>query len=156
MRTDHCAKMPKRSFEDDITSSPNSSWQDVAESLLRFIDTSKFMMCIDLDYTLWPISCFEQTEGPYSSATAGNIPTKSVSCFNRKDHVRSEVKLYEEACDVLDWCYNSGIPLTICSKCQVEETARSILVELNMWKYFQFPQIYNKRKSTHFKMLKGN
>ena len=147
--------MPKRSFEDDITASPGSCWQDVAESLLRFIDTSKFMLCVDLDHTLWPISCFEQTEGPYRVICDGNVATRAVSYSNRKDHQRSVLKLHDEACDVLDWCYSNGIPLTICSKCQVEDTAKCILSELNIWRYFQFPQIYNKRKTTHFKMLKG-
>jgi magnesium-dependent phosphatase-1 len=145
----------KRSREQDSSSPPGaSSWADMASALIEFIDCSKLVVCIDLDHTIWDTSCFEHTASPYERFEESDPTVKSVTYTSRKDSSRCKLSLYPEAFEILDWCREKGIRLTICSKSQQSEAARGILTALDMWSYFQFPQIYNRRKSTHFKQLK--
>lgn len=147
--------MPKRGYDCKEMAGGSTSWGDVADSLLRFIDRGQFMLCVDLDHTLWPISCFEMTEGPYVALpTYGNTDGKGVTYTSRRDKQRNTLQLHEDVFAILDWCYSRHIQLSICSKSQVDSAARGILEALDMWKFFKFPQIYNKRKSHHFKQLK--
>jgi len=126
----------------------------MASALIEFVDCKKLMVCIDLDHTLWDTSCFEHTASPYERFEESDPTVKSVMYTNRKDGTRCKLSLYPEAFEILDWCRQQGIALSICSKSQQSDAARGILTALDMWSYFQFPQIYNRRKSTHFKQLK--
>lgn len=150
------AKSQKRSLDQDAVSPTDTTgdWKSLASSLLSFIDVKKCMICVDLDYTLWSLSCFEHTSPPYVSVSGPEAMTPSVEYTSRRDCSRKKLALYPETFEILQWCFDSGIPLSICSKSQSVAAAKGILSALNIWKFFKFPQIYNRRKSTHFKQLK--
>ncbi len=147
-------KSIKRSRDQDAVSPSSSSWKDIASALLEFVDLEKMLICLDLDHTLWDESCFEHTSPPYVAVPGPEIHVKSVAYTSRRDRTKCQLSLYPEAYEVLSWCYEQGVPLSICSKSQVDSAAKGILMALDMWKFFRFPQIYNKRKTTHFKQLK--
>lgn len=152
---DRPSKVTKRTRDQD-SSSPvtSSSWRDVASALIEFVDCKKVMVCIDLDHTIWNTSCFEHTSSPYELFEESDPSVKSVSYTSRQDRERCVLSLYPDVYEILDWCREKGIKLTICSKSQQSEAARGILTAMGIWSLFQFPQIYNRRKSTHFKQLK--
>lgn len=79
-------------------------------------------------------------------------PTKLACCDPRSNNLRI-FSLFNEVRDVLKWCLDNDIMLTICSRCPSMSAAKSILISLGMWDWFVFPQIFRGRKSYHFRNL---
>lgn len=65
--------------------------------------------------------------------------------------------LYREARAALDFLIfctsHSSILLSIASRGSSRNNSKGILTALNLWQHFTAPQIYNKRKSHHFRSL---
>ena len=120
-------KMPKRVLDGNCGGGASSAWKEVGESLLRFINTENFMMCVDLDHTLWPISCFECTEPPYVAVKDGSAGGKAVTYVSRRERTVQTLALHSEVYDILEWCHIHGIALSICSKSQIDDAAKGKL-----------------------------
>jgi magnesium-dependent phosphatase-1 len=124
------------------------SWKVIALALLTTLrDASQLVVCFDLDNTLWPTCGCERTSPPY--VAAGD----KFSVFH--SNLGERFRVFENSCEIVKWCHEQGIQISICSKSNNHQAVRGILEALDLWKCFKFPQIYNKRKSVHFRMLTG-
>lgn len=114
------------------------------------------MIVVDLDYTIWPMHCFEKTLGPYISLSIDEIyqPDK-ILCVDRKTKLPRIMELYSDVRDILLWAQEQGIRLSVCSRILSYDIARDILEKFGLWDLFEFPQIYDARKSHHFRNLVG-
>ncbi len=54
---------------------------------------------------------------------------------------------------VLEFCADNNIVLTICSRSPNVGVVEQILTQFGIWDWFLFPQVYNARKSYHFRNL---
>lgn len=125
----------------------------------------KPVVALDLDYTLWPSNCFEMTAPPYESShnvTVGNHHNLDLSYVGRPDVIfctdkRTETikpfALYPETRQVLEFCAEYDIVLTIVSRSPDVNVVEQILQAYGIWEWFLFPQIYYKRKTFHFRNL---
>eukprot|EP00598_Pedospumella_elongata_P006527 CAMPEP_0184973236 /NCGR_PEP_ID=MMETSP1098-20130426/5114_1 /TAXON_ID=89044 /ORGANISM="Spumella elongata, Strain CCAP 955/1" /LENGTH=272 /DNA_ID=CAMNT_0027495681 /DNA_START=180 /DNA_END=998 /DNA_ORIENTATION=+ len=117
---------------------------------------SKPIIAVDLDYTLWPAICSEHTCGPYqlcpndgsdeSKATARN----SLFCTDKKTSSARLLSLFPEVREVLEFCLDNQIILTVCSRSTDKATVQEVLEKFGMWDYFFLPQIFPQRKINHF------
>lgn len=138
---------------DNTTS--NTSFEMICNTLFQLIDKKSIMICFDLDRTLLPLHCYEDTCPPYTRIEVDGSELYYVEYTSRKSGLRSRISLNSEVYYILKYCNQLNIKMSLCSKCQVASSARDMLSALGIWDYFIFPQVYNKRKTTHFKMLKG-
>lgn len=134
----------------------SSMHEQDANALLPFICRNMPLMCFDLDYTLWPAYCDEETRPPYVNLQPDEKFPYRVACQSRKGTGRLRLlQLFPEVRHCLEWCVANDIPISICSKSQNCEAAKGILTSLGLWSKFKYPQIYYRRKSCHFRSLKG-
>jgi len=61
--------------------------------------------------------------------------------------------LYPEVREVLEWCGDQSLTLTICSRSPHLSCPEAILTALGMWEWFLYPQVYDQHKSVHFQVL---
>lgn len=144
----------KRLHDEMSTNAPAAAWQSLASALLPFAGTDRLCLCFDLDHTLWPLYCYEETHAPYQRVPS-SVPGEVCVSYSDGAGGRRTLTLFPQAVQVIRWCHDRGITLSICSKSRDESAARGILEAAGLWSFFRFPQIYNRRKSTHFRMLKG-
>ncbi|KAJ1433647.1 acid phosphatase-domain-containing protein [Ochromonadaceae sp. CCMP2298] len=111
----------------------------------------KPVIAVDLDHTLWPLNCYEDTKPPYSPIQAPIKPTTSWRCSTR--HGYRTMGLYPEVREVLEWCGDQSLTLTICSRSPHLSCPEAILTALGMWEWFLYPQVYDQHKSVHFQVL---
>lgn len=115
----------------------------------------------DLDFTLWPSNCYEATAGPYESALKGaqfNSPRSAgrcdvIYCTDKKSNTMKAFKMYPETRSILEFCAEHNIVMTICSKSPDVNIVEQIMRAFGIWEWFLFPQVYNKRKTFHFRNL---
>lgn len=126
------------------------------------------LIALDLDYTLWPANCFEHTAPPYRNIEdqpkgskdstlqqvyhASAVKEKILCIDRRTNHERSLV-LFPQIKSILEWCADHRIVLTIVSKSPDLSIVKQILQAFGIWDWFLFPQIYNSRKTYHFRNL---
>ncbi len=75
-----------------------------------------------------------------------------VSCFSTDGSIR-KLTLYPEAREIFQWCVINKVKLTICSRSPQKSFVEEILKAFKIWDWFEFPQIYYKRKTYHFRNL---
>lgn len=108
---------------------------------------------------LWPANCFEHTSAPYKPqnlmyADKYSVETPNqVACVDRRTMSERTLDLYPEAREVLEWCLDNNIALTICSRSPDYTLVKEILKAFDMLDWFLLPQVYKKRKSYHFRNL---
>ena len=132
-----------------------NSFEMIANTLFQLINKDIMMLCFDLDHTLLPLYCYEDTCPPYARIEVENSNEYLVEYTSRKTGQRKQISLNSEVLHIIQYCHQLNIKMSLCSKCQVASSAKDMLSALGIWDYFIFPQVYNKRKTTHFKMLKG-
>jgi magnesium-dependent phosphatase-1 len=76
-----------------------------------------------------------------------------ISCLDRRTNQPRSLALYPEIKSILEWCADNRIALTICSKCPDFAMVKQILTAFGIWEWFMFPQIFNSRKTYHFRNL---
>jgi magnesium-dependent phosphatase-1 len=76
-----------------------------------------------------------------------------ISCLDRRTNQPRSLTLYPEIKSILEWCADNRIALTICSKCPDFAMVKQILTAFGIWEWFMFPQIFNSRKTYHFRNL---
>ncbi len=108
---------------------------------------------------MWNANCFEHTQEPFIPLLV-NVGGKydstspvSVSCTDKRNNHPRTLDLYSEVREVLEWCLDNDIVLTVCSKSPDKSLVESILKAFNMWDWFLLPQVFTKRKSYHFRNL---
>lgn len=74
----------------------------------------------------------------------------SVYCTDRRNSSARLLSLFPESRDVLEWCVDNNIVLTICSRSPDKTVVQEILTALEMWDWFFEPQIFPQRKVNHF------
>eukprot|EP01038_Epipyxis_sp_PR26KG_P008351 gene8351-11297_t len=190
----------KRGF--DLLASHEVNLSDMQNKALQLLNKChpKPLISIDLDYTIWPANCYEQTVAPYFcgayqsditdqstaefrenfdsnnlrknvgkevrfkdslddewniSSMAGCLDIKysQVHCRDKRNNETRTLTLFPEVRDVLEWCIDNNVVLTICSKCPDIAVPEKILKSLQMWEWFLFPQVFQYRKSYHFRNL---
>lgn len=112
-------------------------------------------------FQLWPYNCFEATAAPYESALKGaqfNSPRSAgrsdvIYCTDKKTNAMTAFRMYPETRSILEFCAEHNIVMTICSKCPDVHIVEQIMRAFGMWEWFLFPQVYNKRKTFHFRNL---
>ncbi|XP_023243275.1 magnesium-dependent phosphatase 1-like isoform X2 [Centruroides sculpturatus] len=62
-----------------------------------------------------------------------------------------KIKYYNDVPDILEKLKSEGYSLGIASRTEWPEGAKQLLKLLDWEKYFEFPEIYPGRKTTHFK-----
>lgn len=118
---------------------------------------------------LWPANCIEHTAPPYSPLEGGGAanpqPSSIIRCGQQsvtgavdETGAASSVllpylTLYPEVMHILQWCLDHNVILTICSRSPRSEQVEEILRAFGIWDWFLLPQIFNKRKSYHFRNL---
>jgi hypothetical protein len=60
------------------------------------------------------------------------------------------LSLFPESRDVLEWCLDNNVVLTVCSRSPNKEIVQEILTAFEMWEWFFEPQIFPQRKINHF------
>lgn len=70
----------------------------------------------------------------------------------RRDTIRPFC-MYPETRQILEFCAEHDIVLTICSRSPDVSIVEQILEAFGIWEWFLFPQIYYKRKTFHFRNL---
>lgn len=116
-----------------------NSWRVSAENIVHKLRKYRYAICFDLDNTFWPSFLTK----PATKASVDDV-----------DIVQS-VALYPQVKEIMEWCGEQNICLSICSKSANFDAAKRTLEQLGLWNLFTHPQIYNKRKTYHFRMLKG-
>lgn len=111
------------------------------------------VIAIDLDYTIWEANCYEHTLPPYKSEERSVDGDIVLNCFDRRNMKERFLRLYPDVMEILQWCINHDIVLTICSRSPDQSVVRSILSAFGIWHWFLLPQIFAKRKSYHFRNL---
>mmetsp|Transcript_17475 Transcript_17475/g.47832 ORF Transcript_17475/g.47832 Transcript_17475/m.47832 type:complete len:278 (+) Transcript_17475:24-857(+) len=134
----------------------NLIYRKYQEHALYFLQrcATKPIIALDLDYTLWPLKCNEETLAPYEPLVEQGVVYKNhIRCLDRDTNATRSLSLYPEVRHIIEWCLDHGIILTICSRSPDFGIVRSILEAYDMWDWFLLPQVYNKRKSYHFRSL---
>mmetsp|Transcript_6089 Transcript_6089/g.6698 ORF Transcript_6089/g.6698 Transcript_6089/m.6698 type:complete len:319 (-) Transcript_6089:1136-2092(-) len=134
------------------------------------------LIALDLDYTMWPANCFEHTIPPYRTVEesqrssshnsspanylhnhnqlySASIMKEKILCLDRRTNHERSLVLYPQIKSILEWCADQRIVLTICSKSPDLTIVKQILQAFGIWDWFLFPQIYNSRKTYHFRNL---
>lgn len=76
-----------------------------------------------------------------------------VSCMDRRTNEFRKLQLFSEVREILEWCMDNNILLTICSATPSKELVDEILTSFNMLEWFFMPQVFKGRKSYHFRNL---
>ena len=74
-------------------------------------------------------------------------------CIDRRTNHERSLSLYPEIRSILEWCADNRVALTICSKSPDFTIVKQILQAFGIWEWFMFPQIFNSRKTYHFRNL---
>jgi hypothetical protein len=69
----------------------------------------------------------------------------------RKTQKFRPIALYPQVSQILQFCLDHDLILTICSRSPQSTVIEQVLKQFGIWEYFLFPQIYNERKSYHFR-----
>jgi hypothetical protein len=88
-----------------------------------------------------------QVGGKYDAST----PVK-VACSDR-DGKNTTLDFYPETREILEWCLDNDILLTICSRSPNKKLVEDILKAFNVLDWFLLPQVFKARKSYHFRNL---
>ena len=105
---------------------------------------------------LWPAICSEHTCGPYQlcpndgSEQSKAVARNSLFCTDRKTSSARLLSLFPEVREVLEFCLDNQIILTVCSRSADKAVVQEVLEKFGMWDYFFLPQIFPQRKINHF------
>jgi len=113
----------------------------------------QLLIAFDLDYTLWPANCFEDTFPPYSAVdSAADHATVTFDQGKRK------LSMYPEAIEIIQWCLSNNVIMTVCSLSPKNSSAKAILEAMKLWNFFKHPQIFRDKnnKKEHMKILKDS
>lgn len=135
-------------------------WRERVNTLLSSCYAPK-MIVFDLDNTLWPGHLQDVVLPPFIPLLPlpiciGAQPT-TVLCRSTSKPLL--LPLYREARLVLDHLIAYGATtttaplLSIASRGSSSVNSRGILTALSVWPHLTAPQIYNKRKTNHFRCL---
>lgn len=107
---------------------------------------------------MWPANCYEQTAAPYNREKncAEDFPSspKKLQCRDRRTHQPRSLPLYPDVREILEWCVDNNIVLSICSRSPDKALVERILRAFGIWDWFLLPQIYYARSKTyHFRNL---
>jgi hypothetical protein len=112
---------------------------------------------------IWPAYCFEQTLPPYRRSLDRDSPSPSerdvldvkdqIFCMCRKNHNTRTLSLYSQVKGVLEFCADNDVALTIASRATSVQVVEQILTQFGLWDWFLCPQVYNTRKTYHFRNL---
>lgn len=109
---------------------------------------------------LWAVNCFEHTLPPYRSypqdSAQGSEPgvVDLIYCQDARTKEERTVAFYDEVKEVLLWCRERNVVLTICSKSPSKLVVEGMLRAFGVWDWFVYPQVFNSRsKSYHFRNL---
>lgn len=150
--------------------------QREATQILAQLDT-KPIIAVDLDYTvisyfvrldfqtcfdspilfqLWPAICVEHTLGPYQKCPhdgteeSMKMSMNSLFCKDKKTNAARLLTLFPQVREVLEFCIDNSIIVTICSRSTDKAVIQDILTAFDMWDWFFLPQIFPLRKVNHF------
>ncbi|CAM9411816.1 unnamed protein product [Ascophyllum nodosum] len=124
---------------------PNSG-ESVSKTLSLDVGPLPKLVIVDLDKTLWPFDCHEETMGPYNRL---GDSSDEVSCRSLRG-MNKVVRLFPEALDVLRCVKQQGsIRLAVASRSPIDTAARGILGTLGVLELFCCLQIYRGSKSEH-------
>lgn len=73
--------------------------------------------------------------------------------MDRRTNEYRKLQLYSEVREILEWCMDNNVLLTICSGTPSKELVDEILTSFNMLEWFLMPQVFKGRKSYHFRNL---
>eukprot|EP00752_Nemacystus_decipiens_P011868 g10526.t1 len=106
------------------------------------------LVVLDLDKTVWPVYCQEQTLGPYTRYCGSD---SAVSCSFRYGG-RKILRLFPEVVDILRCFEQEEIRLAVASRSPVDEggSARGILGALGLIDKFCCLEIHRGSKAVHF------
>lgn len=125
-------------------------WEIQARNVLKVYKPK--CIVLDLDFTLWPTFFSANTLPPY-------IPLhgrpSQVLCVDKKTHKPRMLSLYPEVIDTIMFCLDNEIMVSIASKNSNRDDAQAILRSLGIWHLLHFPQIFQNRKTFHFRNLKN-
>ncbi|XP_023243273.1 magnesium-dependent phosphatase 1-like isoform X1 [Centruroides sculpturatus] len=98
-------------------------------------------MSVMKNYTLWPFWIDTHVTPPMIKKGDGFV----------YDGSGKKIKYYNDVPDILEKLKSEGYSLGIASRTEWPEGAKQLLKLLDWEKYFEFPEIYPGRKTTHFK-----
>jgi magnesium-dependent phosphatase-1 len=124
--------------------------KDQAEALISKVKPK--LLALDLDFTLWPDNCYENTAAPYIPCKQAK--NRSLACMDPRTKQERLFSMYPEAREILEWLHSKGVVMTICSRSPDRALTQSILEALGLWDMFILPQVYRQRKTYHFRNLK--
>jgi FMN phosphatase YigB (HAD superfamily) len=76
-----------------------------------------------------------------------------ISCIDRRNNSERFLSLYPQVMSILEWCADNRIAMTLCSKSPDCTLIKQIMVAFGIWDWFLFPQVFNSRKTYHFRNL---
>ena len=76
-----------------------------------------------------------------------------IFCVCRKTHAQRTLSLYSQVKSIFEFCADNGIVLSIASRSTSLQIVQQILTQFGIWDWFLFPQVYNTRKTYHFRNL---
>jgi hypothetical protein len=76
-----------------------------------------------------------------------------ISCIDRRNNSERFLSLYPQVISILEWCADNRIAMTLCSKSPDCSLIKQIMVAFGIWDWFLFPQVFNSRKTYHFRNL---
>lgn len=109
---------------------------------------------------LWPSNCYEMTAPPYENSmtykaahldVVGRVDV--IFCTDKRTNTIKPFCMYPETRQVLEFCAENDIVLTICSRSPDIQVVEQIMQAFGIWEWFLFPQVYYKRKTFHFRNL---
>lgn len=114
---------------------------------------------------LWPAYCYEHTLPPYRRSLDIFREREEreerdvldvqdqIYCVCRKTGGLRTLSLYSQVKSILEFCVDHSVVLTICSRSPNKTIVQEILSCFSLWDWFLFPQIFDARKSYHFRQL---
>ena len=125
-------------------------WEQEAEKVIQIYKPK--CIVLDLDFTLWPTFFSAHTSPPYVPL---NCRPSQLLCVDKTTQKPRMLSLYPEVQRTIQFCLHHDIMISVASKNSNKEDAEAILRSLGIWHHLQFPQIFQNRKTYHFRNLKS-
>lgn len=101
------------------------------------------------------------TSAPYENSAAAakyGSPRNTgrsdvIYCTDKRTEIVRPFAMYPETRQILDFCAEHNLVLTICSRSPEIIVVEQIMRAFGIWEWFLFPQVYYKRKTFHFRNL---
>lgn len=94
--------------------------------------------------------------GPYQKCPndgteeSKKLAMNSLFCTDKKKNSARLLSLFPQVREVLEFCIDNSIIVTICSRSTDKAVIQDILTAFEMWDWFFLPQIFPQRKVNHF------